>query len=117
MRHLSLLLCLIFVGSLRATDYRPNSGELEDLTGTKWEMIDSANEKTIWTLEPHGVLSYQSPTGFWRNGSWKQDGPHLYIETNNRYYEATGTVNGDIIENGKFWNVAGLKGTWSGRRK
>jgi hypothetical protein len=105
-----------FAAPLAATEYLPDKGEVHDLTGTSWEMFESTGEKIIWNLEPNGVLSYKSNNGFWRNGSWKQTGDQLYLETNNRYYEAYGRIMGDQAEGGQFWNRAGLKGTWTGKR-
>ncbi|HEV3146235.1 MAG TPA: hypothetical protein VGZ47_20275 [Gemmataceae bacterium] len=117
MRALVAVIGIAFVAvSASATDYFDKS-EVLDLAGTSWEMTESSGEKITWNLEPNGVLSYKSNTGFWRNGSWKQNGQELYIETNNKYYEAVGTVYGDQVDNGRFWNTAGLKGAWTGKRK
>ena len=113
---LVMILTAIIATSLVATEYLPNQGEVHDLTGTSWEMFESTGEKIVWNLEPDGVLSYKSNSGFWRNGSWKQNGDQLYLETNNKYYEAFGTIVGDAVESGQCWNRAGLKATWTGRR-
>ena len=32
------------------------------------------------------------------------------------WMQATGIVNGDYVEDGRLWNVAGLKRTWTGKR-
>jgi hypothetical protein len=110
------ILTAILAVPVGATEYLPDRGEVNDLTGTSWEMIESTGEKIVWNLEPNGVLSYKSNSGFWRNGSWKQTDTQLYLETNNKYYEAFGNIVGDVVESGQCWNRAGLKATWTGRR-
>ena len=116
MRSIVIVMTGLLSFPLFATEYLPEKGEISDLSGTSWEMMESSGEKIVWNLEPNGVLSYKSNSGFWRNGSWKQEGEELYIETNNKYYEAVGNVRGDHVVNGRFWNTAGLKGTWTGRQ-
>ena len=113
---IAIMLTAVLATPICATEYLPDRGEIHDLTGTSWEMIESTGEKIVWNLEPNGVLSYKSNSGFWRNGSWKQTGTQLYIETNNKYYEAVGDLVGDVVESGQCWNRAGLKATWTGRR-
>src|SRR5262245_58788248 len=116
MRFIVIVMTGLLSFPLFATEYLPAKGEVSDLSGTSWEMLESSGEKIVWNLEPNGVLSYKSNSGFWRNGSWKQEGQELYIETNNKYYEAVGIVRGDRVDSGRFWNTAGLKGTWVGRQ-
>ncbi|HLW64949.1 MAG TPA: hypothetical protein VKS79_06470 [Gemmataceae bacterium] len=113
---MTITMSAVLAAPICATEYPPDRAELNELSGTSWEMIESGGERIIWNLEPNGVLSYKSNSGFWRNGSWKQIGDQLYLETNNKYYEAFGTIMGDHAEGGQFWNRAGLKGTWTGRR-
>ena len=111
-----VILSTVMATPLSATEYLPYKGEVHDLTGTSWEMCESTGEKIVWNLEPNGVLSYKSNSGFWRNGSWKQTDTQLYLETNNKYYEAFGNIVGDVVESGQCWNRAGLKASWTGRR-
>jgi hypothetical protein len=81
--------------------------------GTVWkgECSDEPNVVFIARFERGGVLCYTCRSGTYRNGTWKQDGASIYMETNNRYAEFRGVLRGDRIT-GEAANVAGLKWKW-----
>jgi len=69
----------------------------------------------ICRFEKGGILNYTSPTGTFRNGTWKQKDGSIYLEMNNKYAEYVGTIKGERIE-GTAANVAGQKWTWHVKR-
>ena len=42
----------------------------------------------------NGALHYKTPTGFHKNGTWKQNGRIIYMETNKKYAEYRGQISG-----------------------
>ena len=90
-----------------AVDAQPVS-----VAGTVWAGPDSEGTPYEYHFLPGGELHYQSPTGFWKNGTWKQDGATVYMETNNRYSERWGTITG-LRMAGKAKNVTGAEWTFS----
>jgi hypothetical protein len=77
--------------------------------GTTWAG-DGAVAPTVYHFEKEGVLSYSYNGNHYRNGTWKQEGPALYFECNNKFYEFKGKVAGEEIH-GNSWNVNGGKWT------
>jgi hypothetical protein len=86
-------------------------GNIPQLAGTAWSGVDSDNEFYEYYFIPGGDLHYDSPNGYYRNGSWVQIGDSIYMETNNRYSERMGTVYEDSIA-GNAKNVKGHTWTW-----
>ena len=82
-----------------------------NVVGTTWVGTDSDNDYYEYTFQADGALYYMSPSGFWKNGTWKQDGDSIYMETNNKYSEYQGRIIGTHIE-GNAWNIKGRKWTW-----
>jgi hypothetical protein len=68
-----------------------------ELAGTSW-VAEDGGELYVYRFEPDGTFSYENTRGRWRNGTWKQDGAAVYIETNRRYAERKGTITGDVLE-------------------
>jgi hypothetical protein len=62
-------------------------------------------------FDKDGVLEYQSPTGRFRNGSWKQEGDTVRMEMNNHYSDYEGKIQGEVIA-GNAKNVTGKTWTW-----
>jgi uncharacterized protein (TIGR02996 family) len=81
------------------------------LDGTVWAGEDSAMGYLIYRfLETH-VLSYTSGTGSFANGTWKQIGPVVLIETNQHYADYEGIIAANRIV-GKARNVTDREWTW-----
>jgi len=86
--------------------------DVPNIAGTRWAGADSDGDHYVYTFRPDGSLHYQSPSGFWKNGTWKQDGDRIYMETNKRFAEYTGVIRGNRME-GKAWNIKNHRWTWS----
>jgi len=84
---------------------------VESVAGTTWAGTDSDGDHYEYTFEPDGTLSYTSPTGTYRNGTWKQSGSTISFETNGRYAEYDGEISGKSIR-GVARNTAGHTWTW-----
>jgi hypothetical protein len=82
-----------------------------NVSGTTWVGTDSDGNYYEYSFQADGALHYKSPSGFWTNGTWKQDGDSIYMETNNKYSEYQGRISGTHIE-GKAWNVKDKHWTW-----
>jgi hypothetical protein len=82
-----------------------------NVAGTTWVGTDSVNNYYEYSFQTDGALYYKSPSGFWMNGTWKQDGGSIYFETNNKYSEYQGRISGTHMQ-GDAWNVKDRKWTW-----
>ncbi|MGD0292343.1 MAG: hypothetical protein ABSB30_00665 [Terracidiphilus sp.] len=82
-----------------------------NVTGTLWVGTDSDGDYYEYAFQADGALYYKSPSGFHINGTWKQHGNSIYMETNNKYSEYQGRISGTHME-GNAWNVKGRKWTW-----
>jgi osmotically-inducible protein OsmY len=81
------------------------------VSGTTWVGTDSDGDYYEYSFQADGALYYKSPSGFWTNGTWKQDGDSIYMETNNKYSEYQGRISGTHME-GRAWNVKDKHWTW-----
>lgn len=86
------------------------------VAGTTWVGTDSDGDYYEYHFQTNGALHYKSPTGFWKNGTWRQEGNEIYMETNNRYTERQGIISGNRME-GKAWNKEGRRWTWVAEKK
>ena len=73
------------------------------------------HEVQIGRFERGGVLGYESRSGTFRNGTWKQKGNVVYLEMNNHYADYRGEIRGDRII-GDASNVKGMKWKWDVKR-
>ena len=94
----------------------PDNPPAASVAGTTWAGADSDGDYYQYFFLANGTLNYTSPTGFWKNGTWKQDGNVIYMETNNKYSEYQGAIWGTHME-GKAWNVKGRTWTWVAEKK
>lgn len=85
--------------------------EAAGVVGSMWAGTDSDGDYYKYYFQPGGVLHYQSPSGFYKDGSWTQDGNTIYMEMNKKYSEHKGTIKGLRME-GEAWNVQGHRWTW-----
>jgi hypothetical protein len=90
--------------------------ESPSVAGTVWAGTDSHGDYYEYNFQEDGSLHYKSPRGFFRNGTWKQQGMSIYMETNNKYAERQGTITGNHME-GNAWNKAGHRWTWKAEKK
>jgi hypothetical protein len=86
------------------------------VAGTTWGGADSDGDYYDYTFRPDGVLAYKYSGGSFTNGTWKQFGDVIYMETNHKYSERQGTIAGTHID-GNAWNVQGHEWTWSADKK
>ena len=93
------------------TPLEPPGAEIEryDFRGTTWEGKTYEGWAMTLVFEPDGVLtfSYQGSISS-KTASWKSEANTLYFETNNKYCEFRGIVNGNVLQ-GESWNVTGLR--------
>jgi hypothetical protein len=86
------------------------------VAGTTWAGTDSDGDYYEYHFRPDGSLHYTSPTGSWKDATWKQHKNRIYMEMNNKYSEYEGTIAGKRMA-GDSWNVVGKKWTWEAVRK
>lgn len=79
------------------------------LEGTTW-MGDGVVAPTTYFFDKGGVLQYSYNGNTYRSGSWKQEGDAVYWESNNKYCEFKGKIDGTEIS-GRAWNIRG--GKWA----
>jgi len=97
-----------------AAPARPAS--CDSLAGTTWEGTDSHGSFYVFHFQPDGALHYTNPNGNWRKATWKQDGASVYFETNDRYSEYSGTIDGDRMS-GSARNRPGHQWTFQVERR
>ena len=86
------------------------------IAGTTWAGTDSDGDFFAYYFQKDGALHYKVPSGVWRNGTWRQEGNKVYIETNNGYAELQGVISGNRIE-GTARNIKGHQWTWVGKKE
>jgi len=96
---------------MQVSAQNPNASSVMSVSGTLWAGKDSDGDFYEYAFMANGDLYYKSPSGFYTDGTWKQDGDSIYMETNNKYAEYQGQVSGTHME-GKAWNVKNRKWTW-----
>lgn len=97
--------------SKAATGSSPTPAAKSALLGTRWKGTDSENRLYEFIFDKDGVLEYISPTGKFRNGTWKQEANVVRMEMNNHYSDYEGTISGEAIS-GNARNVTGKTWTW-----
>ena len=75
------------------------SNMAKSLQGTSWR----AEDKTIYHFKEKGILHYTTLTGTYTNGTWKQFGDAVFIETNKHFLNILGILNGKTIK-GIAWD-------------
>lgn len=89
----------------RTPEREPEFSRL-DFAGSTWR--GNFYQDNMWiTFEKDGTLTYGSGKAVFKNGSWSLQGTDLYLETNGKYLEFRGTVQGNVLQ-GEAWNVRGL---------
>jgi hypothetical protein len=94
----------------------PSHSPTASVAGTTWAGKDSDGDYYEYHFQADGALHYKSPDGFYKNGTWKQDGDAIYMETNKKFSERQGRISGTRME-GKAWNIKGQKWTWAADKK
>src|SRR5256885_12258780 len=105
MKHAFPLLVLLLVPlNLPASGDEPLPGrdgqyQVEGLAleETVWEGRLIPESDVVIRLERGGVLWYRYGNTTYRNGTWKQTGDSIYIETNQHYAEFRAVVRGDRL--------------------
>jgi hypothetical protein len=97
----------------RGGDY--DFADSDTVEGTVWKGETHPGQIFIVRFEKGGVLCYTSPSGTWRNGTWKQTGNAIYLEMNKKYAEYRGVMRGDRIT-GEASNIANSNWTWDVKR-
>jgi hypothetical protein len=93
-----MLVALVLLSGCAPTLRTPIQSDVVSVSGTTWVGTDSDGDYYEYHFMSDGSLHYKSPTGFWKNASWKQEGSMIYMETNNKYTERNGTIRGHTME-------------------
>jgi hypothetical protein len=96
--------------------HQEQQASLASIAGTIWVGTDSDEDYYEYHFKEDGSFHYNSPTGFWKNGTWRQEGDTIYMETNNNYSEYEGKITGNRIE-GNAWNIEERKWVWGADKK
>ncbi len=115
---LFLLFCTFLALSFAACSLQISEPKtpVEWISGTTWAGTDSEGDYYEFYFLSDGVLHYSSPSGFYKNGTWKLDGNSIYMEMNRKYSEYEGTLIGTKIQ-GSAKNIAGIHWSWSVSKK
>ncbi len=87
------------------------------LTNTVWTGKDSDGHKYTYRFKAGGRLEYTSPTGTYREATWRQIGPRVYMETYGRFSEYEGRIEEARTIRGTAWNRKGHQWTWGAKRR
>lgn len=104
-----IITLLVSCSTSNLSDYKPAIAP--SVENTTWKGHGNKKKLLILYFKPKGILHYKSPTGFFKNATWKQTGNTIYFETNKKYAEYSGTIVGHTMK-GKAHNVVDLKWTW-----
>src|SRR5271157_2839653 len=112
-RNIVISALLTWAVGLFMTVFAQNAGaqSVINVSGTTWVGTDSDGDYYEYSFQANGALYYKSPSGFWTNGTWKQDGSSIYMETNKKYSEYQGQISGTHME-GNAWNIKDKHWTW-----
>ncbi|MBC8555395.1 MAG: hypothetical protein H8D23_37750 [Candidatus Brocadiales bacterium] len=119
MRKNLVLFTLILIAILSGCLTNANqSGQttVPSVSGTTWTGKDSDGEYSTYNFLPDGKLHYDIQSGFWQNGSWKQNGNNIYFEMNNKFSVHVGTISGNKMK-GTGLNTEGHEWTWKAKKK
>ena len=114
MKILLMILTSVWVLFSASCAHRPSSESLtpaKSIADTTWVGTDSDGDYYENHFQKDGSLHYKSPTGFWKNGTWRQDGEVVYFEMNRGYSEYDGRMSGKLME-GTGKNIKGHRWTW-----
>jgi hypothetical protein len=113
-------LVLGFLLLVASETQRPGAEEIapvESIEGTTWTGTQfDTGDSLVLTFEKNHVLKYTTKYGTFTTASWKQAGAAIYFETNNKYAEYHGTIDGGRMS-GKAGNVKNLRWTWKATRE
>ncbi len=113
-KNISLLAIVWILLTGCVSTHAPQSSS-RNVLGTVWIGSDSMGAYNEFHFLPRGILHYRTPTGFWKNATWKQNGSSIYMETNHKYAEYRGSIHGNTMS-GKAWNIKGLHWTWRAKK-
>jgi hypothetical protein len=112
----ALALAVLIAAPLGAAPRRDRPPKVAPVAGTTWSGTTSDGSAYVFNFEPDGTLSYTSPTGSYRNGTWTQSGAVVSFEMNNHYADYRGEIRGETMT-GQARNVTGLEWTWKVTRE
>jgi len=104
------------IAPITAAPLRERPPKVAPVAGTTWSGTDSDGAHYVFTFEPGGMLSYTSPSGSFRSGTWTQTETSVSFEMNNHYSDYQGEIRGDVMT-GRAWNVNGHRWTWNVARE
>lgn len=120
LRHFSRLFVILAALAAALACAAPSKAQsgpaAASVAGTTWSGVDSDGDYYEYTFRSDRVLAYKSPNGSYANGTWKQSGDVIYMETNHKFSERQGKISGAHME-GDAWNVQGHKWTWAADEK
>ena len=117
-KNIAISACMTLAIGLYMTAFAQNAKaqSANNVTGTTWVGTDSDNDYYEYTFMPNGVLHFKSPSGFYTNGTWQQDGDWIYLQTyymdtRRKFSERMGQIKGSHMS-GAAANVMGRTWTW-----
>ncbi len=87
-----------------------------NVAGTTWAGTDSRGDYYEYTFQSNGEMDYKSPDGYFTNGSWRQHGAAISMETNRGFSVREGRIYGSHME-GRAWNVKRQRWDWEADRR
>lgn len=102
--------------AIKGEQWKNNAQQpIASVAGTTWVLTNhDGSSDLVFHFQEDGALHYKfskSTNDFWKDGTWKQDGNALYMETNKKHAEFRARISGTRME-GNAFNDAGQKWTW-----
>ncbi|MFL5328903.1 MAG: hypothetical protein ACJ8C4_08295 [Gemmataceae bacterium] len=107
----SCIVALVAVVNFAALPLAAQPGKVANIAGTQWSGPDSNGSFYTYYFERNGRLTYRSPSGTYRNGTWAQNCDMVYFEMNDGYCEHIGDIRGNTMR-GLAGNVTGAMWLW-----
>ena len=114
----AVLLALFVLSASAATAKSPVQSDVASIAGTTWHGMDLYISTLVpyqYTFQTDHVLQYSYQGSTYTNGTWRQEGDTVYMETNNHFSDRVGQITGNKMD-GKGWNVKGQKWNWHATR-
>lgn len=84
--------------------------EVPSVSGTTWSAHENGKRFIEYSFNSDGTVSYWNYR-YWRNGTWKQDGKMIFMETNRGYAMYVGEIEHNVMTVSAK-NVEGKEWSW-----